>query len=191
MSAACSPRPTAAAPPLSVMAAPASHLDRQFFTRSPRSLVERSVFPHVGAPHATAARRHLRSRHQEPRNGLLYGRVMNANLASIMPQVIGVWCEEAGHDVTLVCYTGVRGPARRAAARPRRRSSSARSRRRPSSPTRSSNLFRSRGAVTVLGGPHARCYPEDARQVLRLRARLHRPRPWCATCCGTAARTGR
>jgi hypothetical protein len=25
-----------------------------------------------------------------------------------------------------------------------------------------SNLYRSRGAVTVLGGPHARCYPEDA-----------------------------
>ena len=25
-----------------------------------------------------------------------------------------------------------------------------------------SNLFRSRGAVTVLGGPHARCYPQDA-----------------------------
>src|SRR5439155_770894 len=27
-----------------------------------------------------------------------------------------------------------------------------------------SNLFRSRGAITVLGGPHARCYPEDARR---------------------------
>src|SRR2546428_10416848 len=25
-----------------------------------------------------------------------------------------------------------------------------------------SNLSRSRGAITVLGGPHARCYPEDA-----------------------------
>ena len=36
----------------------------------------------------------------------LYGRVMNANLASIMPQVLGVWCEEAGHRVHYVCYTG-------------------------------------------------------------------------------------
>ena len=27
-----------------------------------------------------------------------------------------------------------------------------------------SNLFRSKGAVTVLGGPHSRCYPEDARK---------------------------
>jgi hypothetical protein len=25
-----------------------------------------------------------------------------------------------------------------------------------------SNFYRSRGAVTVLGGPHARCYPQDA-----------------------------
>lgn len=36
----------------------------------------------------------------------LYARVMNPNLASIMPQVIGVWCREQGHEVTLVCYTG-------------------------------------------------------------------------------------
>src|SRR5437879_3192808 len=25
-----------------------------------------------------------------------------------------------------------------------------------------SNLFRGRGAITAIGGPHARCYPEDA-----------------------------
>jgi len=36
----------------------------------------------------------------------LFARVMNANLASIMPQVVGVWCEELGHEVTFVCYTG-------------------------------------------------------------------------------------
>jgi len=35
----------------------------------------------------------------------LYGRVMNANLASIMPQVLGVWYEQAGHDVRFVCAT--------------------------------------------------------------------------------------
>src|SRR3546814_13643326 len=28
------------------------------------------------------------------------------SLASIMPQVIGVWCEELGHDVRFVGYTG-------------------------------------------------------------------------------------
>jgi hypothetical protein len=30
----------------------------------------------------------------------LYARIMDASLASIMPQVIGVWCREEGHDVT-------------------------------------------------------------------------------------------
>ncbi len=92
----------------------------------------------------------------------LYARVMNPNLASIMPQVVGVWCEEEGHSVKFVCYTGFEQlidelprdidllfvsafsqAAQLAYA--------------------ISNLFRQRGAVTVLGGPHARCYPEDSR----------------------------
>ena len=36
----------------------------------------------------------------------LYARVMNPNMASIMPQALAVWCEEAGHDVHFICYTG-------------------------------------------------------------------------------------
>lgn len=91
----------------------------------------------------------------------LYARVMNANLASIMPQVIGVWCRQLGHEVTLVCYTGFEdlleelpgtldllfiGAFTEAAH----------------TAYSLSNLFRARGAITVLGGPHARCYPEDA-----------------------------
>jgi hypothetical protein len=93
----------------------------------------------------------------------LYARVMNANLASIMPQVLGVWCKQEGHDVTLVCYTGFEdllaelpsdidiifiGAFTEAAH----------------TAYALSNLFRMRGAVTVLGGSHARCYPEDAAQ---------------------------
>jgi hypothetical protein len=93
----------------------------------------------------------------------LYARVMNANLASIMPQVVGVWCEARGHEVTYVCYTGLEnlvdelpkdvdlvfiGAFTEAALLSYSLSA----------------LFRSRGAVTVLGGPHARCYPEDARR---------------------------
>ncbi len=93
----------------------------------------------------------------------LWSRVMNANFASIMPQVLGVWCEELGHDVTLVCYTGFEnlvdelpknvdivfiGAFSEAAQ----------------TAYALSNLFRSRGAVTVLGGPHARCYPQDAQK---------------------------
>ena len=100
---------------------------------------------------------------------------MNANLASIMPQALAVWCEQEGHEVTFVCYTGFEnlldelpkdvdlvfiGAFTEAAQLAYALSA----------------LLRSRGAVTVLGGPHARCYPQDAAEVLRLRARLHRPR---------------
>lgn len=93
----------------------------------------------------------------------LFARVMNANLASIMPQVLGVWCRQAGHEVSFLCYTGFENlesalpadvdlvfigcfteAAHVAYAL--------------------SNLYRSRGAVTALGGPHARCYPDDARR---------------------------
>ncbi len=91
----------------------------------------------------------------------LFARVMNANFAAIMPQVIATWCEQEGHDVTFVCYTGFENlveelpdnidlvfigafteAAQLAYAL--------------------SNLFKSKGAITVLGGPHARCYPHDA-----------------------------
>ncbi len=93
----------------------------------------------------------------------LYGRVMNPNLASIMPQAVGVWCQELGHDVTFVCYTGSEDLLRElpeamdvlfvgAFTQAAQLSYAI------------SNLFRQRGAVTVLGGPHARCYPDDARQ---------------------------
>src|SRR5690349_18640901 len=91
----------------------------------------------------------------------LYARVMHANLASIMPQTLGVWCESEGHEVSYVCYTGFENLANELP---------------PSVDIvfigaftegaflayALSNLLRSRGAVTVLGGPHARCYPEDA-----------------------------
>ncbi len=93
----------------------------------------------------------------------LYAKVMHANLASIMPQVLAVWCEEAGHDVSLVCYTGLENlvddlpedidllfvgafsqGAQLAYA--------------------ISEMFRRRGVVTCIGGPHARCYPQDSQK---------------------------
>jgi hypothetical protein len=88
---------------------------------------------------------------------------MNPNLSSIMPQVVGVWCREQGHDVSFFCYTGFEdlltelpsevdlvfiGAFTEAAH----------------TAYALSNLFRSKGAVTAIGGPHARCYPEDARR---------------------------
>jgi hypothetical protein len=86
---------------------------------------------------------------------------MNGNLASIMPTVIATWCEQAGHRVNFICFTGFEdlrkelpeeadlvfiGAFTQAAYLA----------------YALSNLFRKRGAVTVLGGPHARCYPDDA-----------------------------
>ena len=93
----------------------------------------------------------------------LYGRVMNANLASIMPQAVAVWCEAEGHDVSYHCYTGFEdltselpgevdlvfiGAFTEAALLA----------------YALSNFFRSKGSITVLGGPHARCYADDARK---------------------------
>jgi hypothetical protein len=93
----------------------------------------------------------------------MWMRVMGANFVSIMPQVVATWCEEQGHDVTLVTYTGRENLIDDL----------------PvgvdfvfvSSFTEAallsyalSNLFRSRGAITVIGGPHARCYPQDAQK---------------------------
>jgi hypothetical protein len=88
---------------------------------------------------------------------------MNANLSSIMPQVVAVWCKRAGHDVSLICYTGFEkledvlpgnldlvfiGAFTESAL----------------VAYALSNRFHAQGAVTVLGGPHARCYPEDAQK---------------------------
>jgi len=91
----------------------------------------------------------------------LYARVMNANLASIMPQVIATWCEQDGHRVQYLCYTGLEDISKElpedldvlficAFTQSAFMSYAL------------SAMFRSKGTVTVLGGPHARCYPDDA-----------------------------
>jgi hypothetical protein len=91
----------------------------------------------------------------------LYARLMNANMASIMPQAVAVWCEAAGHDVQYVCYTGFEDLTRVLPAGTDLLFVGA------FSETAQlayaiSNVYRQRGTVTALGGPHARCYPEDA-----------------------------
>lgn len=93
--------------------------------------------------------------------GKLFSRMMNANYASIMPQAVAVWAAELGHEVRYLCYTGAEDLVREAASRPdililgsfTKTALTAYA---------VSNLFRQYGAVTVLGGPHARCYPEDS-----------------------------
>jgi hypothetical protein len=93
----------------------------------------------------------------------LYSRLMNANLASIMPQVLGVWCEAAGHEVRLVCYTGFEDLAAELPARMDLLFITAFSQTAQLAYA-ISHRYRGLGTVTALGGPHARCYPEDAQR---------------------------
>ena len=86
---------------------------------------------------------------------------MNPNLASIMPQVIGVWCREQGHDVSFVCYTGFEDLVKELPSEVDLVFISAFTEAAHTAYALS-NLFRSKGAITAIGGPHARCYPEDA-----------------------------
>lgn len=98
--------------------------------------------------------------HKGPTN-TLYAKVMHANFTSIMPQVVAVWCEQEGHEVHYFCYTGFENLEKEM----------------PENSdivficgfTQSalmayaiSNKLRRNGVITVLGGPHARCYPDDA-----------------------------
>jgi radical SAM superfamily enzyme YgiQ (UPF0313 family) len=91
----------------------------------------------------------------------MYARVMHANLAGIMAQAVAVWCEEQGHEVTFICYTGREDLMRELPADLDLVFIASFSQAAQLSYALS-YMLRSRGAVTVLGGPHARCYPEDA-----------------------------
>jgi hypothetical protein len=93
--------------------------------------------------------------------GALYSRMMNSNLASIMAQAVAVWCEELGHEVHFLAYTGAQDILRSIDADVDVVFISAFTRSAQLAYALSSH-FRSRGVITVLGGPHARCYPDDA-----------------------------
>src|SRR5262245_60005118 len=91
----------------------------------------------------------------------LWAKIMHANYASIMPQVVATWCEQAGHEVKFVCYTGFENMEEEIAGDADLVFFSAFTQAALLTYALS-NLYRKRGAVTVLGGPHARCYPQDA-----------------------------
>lgn len=98
---------------------------------------------------------------EPPRNG--YSRLMRANNTSIMAQVIGVWCEEEGHDTHIAYYSG---PSLLAGGLPddidllfvNAFSQCA------LLAYAFSHYYRHAGVPTVLGGPHARSYPEDSQK---------------------------
>jgi len=96
-------------------------------------------------------------------NRTMWMRIMGANFVSIMPQVVATWCEEQGHEVTLVTFTGRENLLRILPADVDLVFISSFTEAALLSYALS-NLFRSRGAVTATGGPHARCYPQDAQK---------------------------
>jgi hypothetical protein len=93
----------------------------------------------------------------------MWMRVMGANFASIMPQVTAAWCEGLGHDVTLITYTGREDLAAELPDKPDLVFIGSFTEAALLSYALSS-MFRAEGAVTVIGGPHARCYPQDAQK---------------------------
>ena len=98
---------------------------------------------------------------EPPKNG--YSRFMRANNASVMPQVIAVWCEQEGHEVHMAYYSGAELVAGGLPEELDLLFITAFSQAALLAYAMS-NYYRSRGVITVLGGPHARSYPEDARQ---------------------------
>ncbi len=96
---------------------------------------------------------------EPPRNG--YSRLMRANNVSVMAQVVGVWCEEAGHEVHVAYYSGAELIAGGLPDDLDILFFSAFSQASLLAYA-FSHKYRARGVVTVLGGPHARSYPEDA-----------------------------
>jgi len=91
-----------------------------------------------------------------------FKRKMSPSFANIMPQAVAVWCEELGHDVRYICYSGfedlsaLAGETDLLIAGAYSQSAL--------TAYAVGNIYRAGGAVTVLGGPHARCYPEHASQ---------------------------
>ena len=136
---------------------------------------------HAPTPHRSAG-----PGHQAP-NRSLYGRLMHANVASIMPQVITVWCEHEGHDVNLVCYTGLEDLIEELPADLDVLFIGAF--------TQSAQLAYAlstcsgSGAVTVLGGPMRAAIPRTPRSTSTTCSDSPTAR-WWPTSCGRPARIG-
>lgn len=118
-------------------------------------------------PYAAAGRRRRRVGvldllHDSTPRGFdrIYTAHFRRQFVSITPQAVSVWCRELGHEVFYATYFGQAPPegllpddldvvfvAAYTKAGPLAYALS--------------KIFRSRGAVTVIGGPHARSFPED------------------------------
>ena len=89
-----------------------------------------------------------------------YGTRFRRHYASIMPQTVAVWCQQLGHAVTYATYYGQRDPG---SLLPSELDVLFVSTYTHASATgyALARLHRRRGALTVIGGPHARSFPAD------------------------------
>ncbi len=89
-----------------------------------------------------------------------YGARFKRHYASIMPQVVAVWCQQLGHDVTYSTYYGQQDPE---SLLPHDLDVLFVSTYTHASATACAlaRIHRRHGALTVIGGPHARSFPND------------------------------
>ncbi len=89
-----------------------------------------------------------------------YGTRFRRHYASIMPQTVAVWCRQLGHEVTYATYYGQKDPG---TLLPEQLDVLFISTYTHASATgyALARLHRRRGALTVIGGPHARSFPAD------------------------------
>jgi hypothetical protein len=88
-------------------------------------------------------------------------KVLFPNFATVMAQSVAVWCQEEGHDVSYVCYVGQRELLDCMGHKPDLVFVCAFTHAALAAYA-VSNFCRAQGAVTVLGGPHARAFPAHA-----------------------------
>jgi radical SAM superfamily enzyme YgiQ (UPF0313 family) len=99
--------------------------------------------------------------------GRLYAEFFRKQFVTLMPQAVAVWCRQLGHEVHYATYYGVGRPERLLpdtldvvfVATYTQASALAYA---------LAKLFRARGTRTVLGGPHATAFPEDAQRFFDL-----------------------
>ncbi len=97
---------------------------------------------------------------RQPIDGF-YHLLLTKQFASVMPQVVSVWCRALGHDVHYATYYGLGDPLRLVPDDADLVFLSCYTQVSPLAYALA-KILRRRGARTVLGGPHAKAFPCDA-----------------------------
>ena len=102
----------------------------------------------------------LRSQSSRRWDTRVYAHLITRQFASIMPQAVSVWCRELGHQVFYETYFGQKGPKQ---LLPDDLDVVFISTYTQASPLAYAlaKLYRKEGTLTVIGGPHAKQFPDD------------------------------